>query len=166
MQFAFTGIVFMPLLLLSAETVASIYHLLVLYAPGQMITEILWAFQLSLYCGKPCSSTTTGPSAGPASRTSKVRSLRRYCSIRQASPIEGIQAVAPPPAAALACLRGSADDPSVQFLCEDVDLAGQLGVGFKLEFLSFKVVVGFGLLEGGLSVLADHDECRQKDRFK
>ena len=49
MQFAFTGIVFMPLLLLSAETVASIYHLLVLYAPGQMITEILWAFQLSLY---------------------------------------------------------------------------------------------------------------------
>jgi len=39
----------MPLLLLSAETVASIYHLLVLYAPGQMITEILWAFQLSLF---------------------------------------------------------------------------------------------------------------------
>jgi hypothetical protein len=54
----------------------------------------------------------------------------------------------------------------VQFLCEDVDLAGQVGVGFKLEFLSFEVVVGFGLLEGSLPVLADHDERRQKDRFK
>jgi hypothetical protein len=54
----------------------------------------------------------------------------------------------------------------VQFLCEDVDLAGQVCVGLKLEFLSFKVVVGFGLLEGGLPVLADHDERRQKDRFK
>jgi hypothetical protein len=38
----------------------------------------------------------------------------------------------------------------VQFLCEDLDLAGQLGVGFELQFLSFKVVVGLGLLEGGL----------------
>jgi hypothetical protein len=46
----------------------------------------------------------------------------------------------------------------MQFLCEDVDLAGQVGVGFELEFLSFKVVVGFGLLECGLPVLADHDE--------
>ena len=36
----------------------------------------------------------------------------------------------------------------MQFLCEDVDLTGQLSVGFELEFLSFKVVVGFGLLEG------------------
>ena len=35
----------------------------------------------------------------------------------------------------------------MQFLCEDVDLTGQLSVGFELEFLSFKVVVGFGLLE-------------------
>jgi hypothetical protein len=54
----------------------------------------------------------------------------------------------------------------MQFLCEDMDLAGQLGVGFELEFLSFKVVVGFGLLEGSLAVLADHDERRQEDRFK
>jgi hypothetical protein len=29
-----------------------------------------------------------------------------------------------------------------------MDLAGQLGVGLELEFLSFKVVVGFRLLEG------------------
>jgi len=36
----------------------------------------------------------------------------------------------------------------MQFLCEDVDLAGQVGVGFQLELLSFKVVVGLGLLEG------------------
>ena len=49
---------------------------------------------------------------------------------------------------ALAWLRGSTDEPSVQFLCEDVDLAGQVGVGFQLELLSFKVVVGLGLLEG------------------
>ncbi len=54
----------------------------------------------------------------------------------------------------------------MQFLCEDMDLAGQLGVGFELEFLSFKVVVGFGLLEGRLAILADHDERRQEDRFK
>ena len=58
------------------------------------------------------------------------------------------------------------DEVPVQFLCEDVDLAGQIGVGLKLEFLSFKVVVGFGLLEGGLPVLADHDERRQKDRIE
>jgi hypothetical protein len=32
--------------------------------------------------------------------------------------------------------------------------------------LNFKVVVGFGLLEGRLPVLADHDERRQEDRFK
>ncbi|MDT5409007.1 MAG: hypothetical protein QOG14_1227 [Mycobacterium sp.] len=36
----------------------------------------------------------------------------------------------------------------MQFLCEDVDLAGQVGVDFQLELLSFKVVVGLGLLEG------------------
>ena len=36
----------------------------------------------------------------------------------------------------------------MQFLCEDVDLAGQVGVGFQLELLSIKVVVGLGLLEG------------------
>ena len=34
------------------------------------------------------------------------------------------------------------------------------------KFLKFKVVVGFGLLEGRLAVLADHDERRQEDRFK
>src|SRR5271154_2701867 len=60
----------------------------------------------------------------------------------------------------------SADNAPVQFLGEDMDLAGQLGVGFELEFLSFKVVVGLGLLEGRLAVLADHDEGRQEDRLK
>jgi hypothetical protein len=58
------------------------------------------------------------------------------------------------------------DEAPMQFLCEDMDLAGQLGVGFELEFLSYKVVVGFGLLEGRLAILADHDERRQEDRFK
>jgi hypothetical protein len=43
----------------------------------------------------------------------------------------------------------------MQFRCEGLDLAGQLGVGFELQLLSFIVVVGFGLLEGGLAVLAD-----------
>jgi hypothetical protein len=47
-----------------------------------------------------------------------------------------------------------------------MDLAGQLGVRFKFELLGFKVVVGFGLLEGRLSILSDHDEGRQEDRFK
>jgi hypothetical protein len=32
----------------------------------------------------------------------------------------------------------------MQFLCEDVDLAGQVVVGFELQFLGFEVVVGFG----------------------
>ena len=54
----------------------------------------------------------------------------------------------------------------MQFICEDLDLAGQLGVGFELQFLSFIVVVGLGLLEGGLAVLADHDERGQEDRFE
>jgi hypothetical protein len=45
-------------------------------------------------------------------------------------------------------------------------LAGQLGVGFELQFLRFMVVVGFSLLEGSLAVLADHDERLQQDRFE
>jgi hypothetical protein len=63
-------------------------------------------------------------------------------------------------------LGGLADEVPVQFLCEDVDLAGQVGVGFELHFLSFIVLVGLGLLEGGLAVLADHDERREEDRFE
>jgi len=59
-----------------------------------------------------------------------------------------------------------ADEAPVQFLCEDLDLASQIGVGFELQFLSSKVVVGFGLLEGGFAVLADHDERRQEYRFE
>ena len=59
-----------------------------------------------------------------------------------------------------------ADETAVQFLCEDLDLAGQVGVAFELQFLGYEVVVGFGLLELGLAVLADHDERRQEDRFK
>src|SRR3954468_7099042 len=35
------------------------------------------AAQLELDCGNPCNSTTTGPSAGPASQTSKTSSPRR-----------------------------------------------------------------------------------------
>ena len=54
----------------------------------------------------------------------------------------------------------------MQFIGEDLYLAGQLGVGFELQFLSSIVVVGFGLLEGSLAVLADHDERRQEDRFE
>jgi hypothetical protein len=54
----------------------------------------------------------------------------------------------------------------MQFLCEDVDLAGQLGVGLELQFLGFEVVVGFRLLKGRLAVLADHHEGRQEDRLK
>jgi hypothetical protein len=53
---------------------------------------------------------------------------------------------------------GLTDHAPVQFLCEDMNLACQVGVGFELQFLSFKVVVSFGLLERRLAVLADHDE--------
>jgi hypothetical protein len=59
-----------------------------------------------------------------------------------------------------------ADETSMQFFCEDLDLAGQVGVAFELQFLRYEVVVGFGLLEGGLAVLADHHERRQEGRFK
>src|SRR5690349_9325129 len=45
--------------------------------------------QLSLNCGKPCSSTTTGPSAGPASVTSKTRSPLRKVSTRHSMPRAG-----------------------------------------------------------------------------
>ena len=38
---------------------------------------------------------------------------------------------------------------------EPVDLAGQLGVGLELQFLFGEVVVGLGLLEGRLPVLAE-----------
>lgn len=40
---------------------------------------------------------------------------------------------------------------------ELVNNSGQLGVGVSLQLPGDEVVVGFGLLEGGLSVLPDHD---------
>jgi len=58
------------------------------------------------------------------------------------------------------------EEPVVQFGGEGVDFAGELGVGFEFEFLFGEVVVGFGLLECGLPVLADHDEGGQEDRFE
>jgi hypothetical protein len=78
--------------------------------------------------------------------------------IRMASQLEPIPQSLP--------LGGLADEAAMQFLCEDLDLAGQLGVGFELQLLRYKVVIGFGLLEGGLAILADHDERRQEDRFE
>jgi hypothetical protein len=46
----------------------------------------------------------------------------------------------------------------VQFRGEDVDLAGQLGVGLQLELLSLEIVVRLGLLKSGLAILTDHNE--------
>jgi hypothetical protein len=54
----------------------------------------------------------------------------------------------------------------MQFLCEQVDLASQLSVGLQLQLLGFEVVVGPGLLESRLTVLADHHESRQEDRLE
>jgi AAA ATPase domain len=56
--------------------------------------------------------------------------------------------------------------PVVQFGGEGVNLAGQLRVGFELQFFFGEVVVGLGLLEGRLPVLADHDKGGQEDRFQ
>jgi hypothetical protein len=44
-----------------------------------------------------------------------------------------------------------------------MDPPGQLGVRLELHLLLDKVVIGLGLLERGLSVLADHDERGQED---
>jgi hypothetical protein len=54
----------------------------------------------------------------------------------------------------------------VQFGGERVNLAGQLRVGFELQLLFLEVVVGFGLLECRLPVLADHDKRGEEDRFQ
>jgi hypothetical protein len=47
-----------------------------------------------------------------------------------------------------------------------VDLSGELGVRLQLELGLDEVVVCLCLLEGGLTVLPDHDERRQKDRLE
>ena len=54
----------------------------------------------------------------------------------------------------------------MEFGRQDVDLAGELGVGFQLGLLLDEVMVGFGLLEDRSTVLADHDEGREKDRLQ
>jgi hypothetical protein len=54
----------------------------------------------------------------------------------------------------------------VQFGGEPVDLASELSIGLELQRLFREVVVGLGLLEFRLPVLADHDERRQEDRFE
>ena len=46
---------------------------------------------------------------------------------------------------------------------EGVDGPRELGVGLQFLLLGHEVVVGLGLLEGCLAVLADHDEGREKD---
>jgi hypothetical protein len=43
---------------------------------------------------------------------------------------------------------------------------GQLGVGVQLQFAGGEVVVGFGLWEGSLPILPDHDRGRQEDRLE
>jgi hypothetical protein len=51
-----------------------------------------------------------------------------------------------------------AKNVAVQLRCEYVDLARELGIGVQLEFLCVEVMIGFGLLEGCLAVLADQHE--------
>src|SRR5215510_8907055 len=64
----------------------------------------------------------------------------------------------PPPAGVI--------QPVVQFGGELIDLAGQLRVGLELQLLLGEVVIGLGLLEGRLPVLANHDKRGQEDRFQ
>jgi len=49
---------------------------------------------------------------------------------------------------------------------QPIDFPGQLRVGFELQLLFGEVMIGLGLLEGRLPVLADHDERGQEDRFQ
>jgi hypothetical protein len=54
----------------------------------------------------------------------------------------------------------------VQLQCQVVDPLGELGVGLEQLLLRDEVVVGLGLLERRLAVLADHHERRQEDRLE
>ena len=54
----------------------------------------------------------------------------------------------------------------MQFLCEDVDLAGQVGVGFGSNSWASKSWSALAPFKGRLAVLADHAERRQEDRLK
>jgi hypothetical protein len=47
-----------------------------------------------------------------------------------------------------------------------VNLPREVGVLLQHRFLLGEVVVGLGLLERSLTVLADHHERRQEDRFE
>src|SRR6185312_9587907 len=62
--------------------------------------------------------------------------------------------------------RRSADHPPVQFFGEGMDLAGDVVVGLQLQFPGLEVVVGFGLLERRLAVLADRHEGGQENRLQ
>src|SRR6516162_3873393 len=66
----------------------------------------------------------------------------------------------------LVALGRWSDEASVQFLCQHVNLAREFGVRLQLQFLGMEVVVGLGLLESGLTVLADHHEGRQENRLE
>jgi hypothetical protein len=58
------------------------------------------------------------------------------------------------------------DEAFVQFCCQNMNLASQLGVGLQLELLCPEVMVRLGLLEGRLAILADHHERGQEDRLE
>ena len=57
------------------------------------------------------------------------------------------------------------DDPPVQLDRQCVNLTCQVSVGLQLKLGLDEVVVRLCLLEGGLTVLPDQDERRQKDRL-
>ena len=65
--------------------------------------------------------------------------------------------------ATLLTRRAVVHHAAVELRRQGVDLPGQLGVGLQLQLLLNEVVVGLGLLEGGLPVLADHHERGQED---
>src|SRR5262249_22658957 len=61
---------------------------------------------------------------------------------------------------------GGGDDVVVDLGGELVDGPRDVGVRVELLLRRLEVVVGLGLLEGCLAVLADHHEGRQEDRFQ
>src|SRR5262249_42314243 len=88
----------------------------------------------------------------------RVRLLRREINIVPACDCTAGRANRPCHATRSSALVGLGEQAAVQLGGQGMDGPGDLGVGLQFQLLLDEVVVGLGLLECGLPVLADHDE--------
>lgn len=66
----------------------------------------------------------------------------------------------------VALAGGLIEESTVQLRGEGMDRASQFCVGLEFQLLFVEVVIRFGLLEGLLPVLADHDERGEENRLQ